>query len=119
MAEKVNPDIQEHLIWTNSLTHDEYIDGSLPSDYTVQIWTNSYDSQIKTLINSSHNMLFSNVDALYMDCGFSSHVGSGNNWCSPYKSWQKVYDNDLYEILERNGGTSSDYERITGAEVAL
>merc|ERR1712179_431946 len=64
-------------------------------------------------------MLFSNVDALYMDCGFSAHVGNGVNWCSPYKSWQTVYDNDLYEILERNGGTQMDYERVTGAEVAL
>ena len=44
IAEKVNPDIQEHLIWTNSLTHAEYIDTSLPTDYTVQIWTNSFVS---------------------------------------------------------------------------
>merc|ERR1711962_131684 len=119
IAEKVNPDVQEHLIWTNSLTHAEHIETSLPTDYTVQIWTNSFDEQVKTLVKSGHKMLFSNVDALYMDCGFSAHVGSGVNWCSPYKSWQTVYDNDLYKILERNGGTSSDYARITGAEVAL
>ena len=37
-------------------------------------------------------MLFSNVDALYMDCGFSAHVGSGVNWCSPYKSKLFVLD---------------------------
>ena len=36
-----------------------------------------------------------------------------------FTGWQTVYDNDLYKILERNGGTSSDYARITGAEVAL
>ena len=54
-----------------------------------------------------------------MDCGFSSHVGGGVNWCSPYKSWQKVYDNDLHQILERHGGTIEDRKRVTGAEVAL
>lgn len=77
------------------------------------------DSQINTVIKSKHKMLFSNVDALYMDCGFSNHVGDGVNWCSPYKSWQTVYDNDLHQILESHGGTIEDRKRITGAEVAL
>ena len=73
-----------------------------------------------------------------MDCGFSNHVGSGNNWCSPYKSkqnskcillnifngqsfpgWQTVYDNDLYKILESHNGAIEDRARVTGAEVAL
>ena len=54
-----------------------------------------------------------------MDCGFSNHVGDGVNWCSPYKSWQTVYDNDLHQILESHGGTIEDRKRITGAEVAL
>ena len=54
-----------------------------------------------------------------MDCGFSTHVGDGLNWCSPYKSWQTVYDNDLHQILESHGGTIEDRKRITGAEVAL
>jgi len=118
IIEEVNPQIQEHIIWTNTLTHAENINQSLP-DYTIQIWTDSKDQQIATLIKSGHKMLFSNVDALYMDCGFSAHVGTGINWCSPYKSWQTVYDNDLYEILESNGGTTADRERITGGEVAL
>lgn len=42
--------------------------------------------QIQTLIRSGHNMIFSNVDALYMDCGFSAWIGEGLNWCAPYKS---------------------------------
>ena len=45
-------------------------------------------------------MIFSNVDAAYMDCGFGAWVGEGNNWCSPYKGWQLQYENDLYGILE-------------------
>ena len=44
------------------------------------------DTQIETLIKNKYNVIFSNVDALYMDCGFSAFIGKGNNWCSPYKS---------------------------------
>ena len=40
IIEEVNPQIQEHIIWTNTLTHAENINQSLP-DYTIQIWTDS------------------------------------------------------------------------------
>ena len=40
ITKKVNPRIQEHIIWTNTLTHAENINQSLP-DYTIQIWTDS------------------------------------------------------------------------------
>ena len=40
-------------------------------------------------------------------------------WPLCFPGWQTVYDNDLYEILESNGGTTADRERITGGEVAL
>lgn len=64
-------------------------------------------------------MLFSNVDALYMDCGFSAWVGQGLNWCAPYKSWQTVYQNDLLEIVKNHTGNETDMQRVTGAELAL
>ena len=38
-------------------------------------------------------------------------------FCFP--GWQTVYDNDLYEIFESNGGNTADRKRITGGEVAL
>jgi hexosaminidase len=41
---------------------------------------------IKTVAEKGYKMIFSNYDALYLDCGFENYVGLGNNWCSPYKS---------------------------------
>ena len=35
-------------------------------------------------------MIFSNYDALYLDCGYGAWVGEGNNWCSPYKGWLQL-----------------------------
>ena len=43
------------------------------------------------LADKGYNMIFSNYDALYLDCGYSAWVGEGNNWCSPYKGRKIVY----------------------------
>lgn len=34
---------------------------------------------------------------------FSAWVGEGNNWCAPYKGWQKIYDNSPLEIVKKQG----------------
>ena len=56
------------------------------------------DAVISELINKGYRVIFSNSDAWYMDCGYSSWVGEGNNWCSPYKGWQIVYENSPRKI---------------------
>ena len=43
------------------------------------------DPQIKVLADKNYRMIFSNYDALYLDCGYGAWVGEGNNWCTPYK----------------------------------
>lgn len=55
----------------------------------------------------------SNYDALYFDCGYGSWVGEGNNWCSPYIGWQKVYNNDWRQIA------GDRRAQILGAEATL
>ena len=85
-------------------------------------------------------MIFSNFDALFLDCGFGSYVGEGNNWCSPYKSikkssfrevenyslyiisaWQKIYMNDPYKLIsDRNITLTDDIKKqVVGGEVAM
>ena len=100
-------------------------------------------SQIDTLVNQGYNMIFSNYDALFLDCGFGSYVGEGNNWCSPYKSmkishlrgaenfenhdlyivsaWQKIYMNDPYKLIsDRNITLTDDIKKqVVGGEVAM
>ncbi|KAF5283858.1 hypothetical protein FQA39_LY04678 [Lamprigera yunnana] len=82
------------IMWTSTLTKKEYIDEYLPKDrYIIQIWTEAQDPQIYDLLEKGYKLILSNYDALYLDCGFSSWVNEGTNWCSPYKGWQIVYDN--------------------------
>lgn len=34
---------------------------------------------------------------------FAAWVGDGVNWCSPYKGWQKIYDNSPLQIVQKQG----------------
>lgn len=34
---------------------------------------------------------------------FGAWVGEGNNWCAPYKSWQKIYDNSPLNMIKKQG----------------
>lgn len=60
----------------------------------------------------------SNSDAWYLDCGFSAWVGSGLNWCSPYKNWQKVYEHKPSLIARAATGVDTYARQVLGGEVA-
>jgi hexosaminidase len=73
---------------------------------------------IAELLNKGYKVILSNYDALYLDCGYGAWVGEGNNWCSPYIGWQKVYENRPKTILA-GLGVSQHQNLVLGAEAAL
>ncbi|TDG45450.1 hypothetical protein AWZ03_008073 [Drosophila navojoa] len=102
------------ILWTSTLTDERYIDQYLdPVRYIIQIWTKGNDRVIKKILKRGYRVIVSNYDALYFDCGGGGWVNDGNNWCSPYIGWQKVYQNDLAKI-------AGDYQHhVLGAEAAI
>ncbi|CAH1394321.1 unnamed protein product [Nezara viridula] len=114
-GDKVKP-----VLWTSTLTEGDRLTKFLnSSDYIIQIWTKMDDPTIAHLVNNSFQVIFSNYDALYFDCGFGAWVGDGNNWCSPYIPWQKVYENDPRTILSKLGIAPELQHLAIGAEAAL
>ncbi|PSN43909.1 Chitooligosaccharidolytic beta-N-acetylglucosaminidase [Blattella germanica] len=112
------------VLWTSHLTEEGHADQYLDNKtYIIQIWTTGYDKVIGELVKKGFRVIFSNYDALYFDCGFGAWIGEGNNWCSPYIGWQKVYKNDPYAILTKQGVDVSPgspaRELVLGAEAAL
>ncbi|KAL7287498.1 hypothetical protein TKK_0018332 [Trichogramma kaykai] len=107
------------ILWTSGLTNEENLKLLDPSKYIVQIWTTGSDATIGRLIRNKFRVIFSNYDALYLDCGFGAWVGEGNNWCSPYKGWQKVYDNSPMKIIEKQGFGEAFKSLVLGAEATL
>ncbi|KAK2724709.1 chitooligosaccharidolytic beta-N-acetylglucosaminidase-like isoform X2 [Artemia franciscana] len=108
------------IVWTSSLTEENFVENVItPERYIVQIWTESSEPSIASLYNKGYDLIFSNSDNWYLDCGYGSWVGDGNNWCSPYKGWQLLYDNDPLEILANQGILNPDPQRIWGGEAAM
>ncbi|XP_066589090.1 chitooligosaccharidolytic beta-N-acetylglucosaminidase [Prorops nasuta] len=106
------------ILWTSGLTNEENIKFLDPQKYIIQIWTTGADATIDRLLKNNFKMIFSNYDALYLDCGFGAWVGEGNNWCSPYKGWQKIYENSPLNIVTRKGYAAKK-NLILGGEATL
>lgn len=77
--------------------------------------------RILKVLQIIENPLFS---ILVFTFRFGAWIGEGNNWCSPYKSWQTIYMNDLRKIIRHLNSTyrieSADpQQQIIGAEATL
>ncbi|XP_074113573.1 chitooligosaccharidolytic beta-N-acetylglucosaminidase-like [Cotesia typhae] len=110
--------IKKAVLWTSSLTDEEYLKFLDPKKYIIQIWTDIYDSTIRRLLENDFQVIFSNYDALYLDCGVEAWIGEGSNWCSPYKGWKKIYNNSPLNIA-RHHGVENKTHLILGGEAAL
>lgn len=64
------------------------------------------------LLAKGFDVIIANYDVLYLDCGYESWTGLGNNWCSPYSGWHKIYEQDLKRMASGTG-------RILGSEAAI
>lgn len=119
LVEAVGKDEIQGVIWSSELTKPERLAAFLNnSQYIIQLWTTKDDPIIKDILTGGYRVIFSNFDAWYLDCGVGAWVGEGNNWCSPYKGWQTVYENNPYDIATSQ--TGSPYtELIVGGEAAL
>ncbi len=109
------------MLWTSHMTFPKYLERYLDkSKYIIQIWTKQTNSDIANLINKGFRVVFSNYDNVYLDCGFGGWVADGSNWCSPYKEWQKLYDNDPKKILAGFGITEAKKQKLVlGGEAAM
>lgn len=56
--------------------------------FTILTFVLATDKNIGELLKLGYKVIFANVDALYLDCGFQAWLGNGHNWCSPIKGWQ-------------------------------
>lgn len=102
------------ILWSSRLTEEEPYSSQLNKErYIIQIWSSSTDPKFNEPLEKGFKVIYSNHDALYLDCGFAGWVTDGNNWCSPYIGWQKVYNNRI------GPQTAFNRENILGGEAAL
>ena len=111
---------QPVILWTSDLTAKGHAEMYLDRNrYIIQFWDGLTDTSNKLLYEAGFKLIMSNVDALYLDCGFSGWVGEAlNNWCSPYISWKTIYGNSP-KAMTNHFNLTYNKEQFLGGEAAL
>ncbi|KAF2360937.1 Glycoside hydrolase family 20 catalytic domain [Trinorchestia longiramus] len=103
------------ILWTSTLTETGRAENYIDKDkFIIQLWTEHNDTVAEELASKGYDLIFSNYDTWYLDCGMEAWVGEGYNWCSPYNGWKKVYTNSPFDLLPLQY-----HGQIVGGEAAL
>lgn len=101
------------IMWEDILTSEN---ATIPQDRIIlQNWLDP--SHIKDITSQGYDVIVSTKNYLYLDCGMGNWALDYKDFtdsCDPYKSWQMIYDFDIYENL-----TATERSHVKGAEVAL
>lgn len=81
----------------NLLAQDNVKDYLPPKLFTIQVWDDSSDSIVPNLIQQGYQVILSNTDYVYLDCGNAGSTNPGGYWCQPYHEWFHIYQyiNDI------------------------
>ncbi|KAI3984539.1 hypothetical protein MKX01_040416 [Papaver californicum] len=126
-----------NVVYWEDVLLDQYVkvDPSfLPKDSVIlQTWNNG-PNNTKLIVSAGYRAIVSSSDFYYLDCGhggfvgndsrydklndlgspFNCNNGNGGSWCSPFKTWQRIYDYDI-----TYGLTEDEAKLVLGGEVAL
>ncbi|KAH7108581.1 beta-hexosaminidase precursor [Auriculariales sp. MPI-PUGE-AT-0066] len=124
------------MMWEDVVLSADMPGKNVPKDIILQSWNSN--ANIKTLTSMGYQVVASNSDFLYLDCGFGGYVsndpryndqvnpdptgatfsfnygGPGGSWCAPYKTWQRIYDFDFAANL-----TAEESKLVLGVTAPL
>ncbi len=82
------------------------------------MWDESTSSISKTLIEKGYDIILSNTDYVYLDCGNAGPFNPGGYWCQPYHEWYHIYQYiaDVQSAWELN---EAQLSQILGSETLV
>ncbi|KAF2641459.1 putative beta-N-acetylhexosaminidase naga [Massarina eburnea CBS 473.64] len=113
------------VMWEDVVMSEAAASGDVPKDVILQAWNNGL-TNINSITAKGFRVIVSSSDFMYLDCGYGGWVGNdarynvmvnpvanetnenitdfnwgagGGSWCSPYKTWQRIYDYDFTQGL--------------------
>ncbi|CAK4615361.1 unnamed protein product [Aphanomyces euteiches] len=100
------------MLWTSDLTKSANIQQYLnPSEYIIQVWDAIGSNASASLARLGYQVVLSNYDAWYLDCGFGNWLSKGTSWCDPVKSWPTIYSVNMFA-----GMTPDLHQFVLGGE---
>ena len=86
-----------------------------PAEYIVQVWDSSDGSVVPQLLNQEYQVVLSNADYVYLDCGNAGWTNPGGYYCQPYHEWYHLYEyiTDVVSLWELS---PASIQRILGSE---
>lgn len=89
-----------------------------PELFTVQVWDTTDDSVTKTLIGKGYDVVLSNTDYVYLDCGNAGFTNAGGYWCQPYHEWYRIYEY-IRDVTDKWGLSEAELAHIAGSETLI
>ena len=103
-----------------NLVREKRDTATFPTDlFMFQMWDGFEESIAPKLMNEGYDVVLSNNDLFYLDCGKSAWVRDGSYWCK-YNSWYRIYDSTMTALDAWKGRVEAGAEsRLRGAEVTM
>ncbi|KAI4365950.1 hypothetical protein MLD38_021886 [Melastoma candidum] len=105
----------------------------LPTEHVIlHTWGNG-PNNTKKVVSSGYRTIVSSSDFYFLDCGHGSFLGNnsqydqppfadqgkGGSWCSPFKTWQMIYNYDIaYNLTEEEAKLVLGGEAVLWSELA-
>ncbi len=83
--------------------------------FAFQVWDTTATSTAPGLMRGGWDVILSNWDSPYLDCGASGWVKPGGTWC-PYVDWYRIYDALPSALALWN---VTDTSHLLGSEVCI
>ncbi|KAF0716228.1 Aste57867_2960 [Aphanomyces stellatus] len=100
------------ILWSSDLTTKDYFK-FVPKETTiVKIWSGSQDGDIQRLTNDGYQVIVSNWDIHYLDCGFGGWANKDD--CPTSSGTLMIYD---YDVVVNVAATNK--KLVLGGETAL
>jgi N-acetyl-beta-hexosaminidase len=99
----------------NLMTREDATTVLPPVRYNVQVWDESKGSIVPDLTAKGYDVILSNTDYVYLDCGSSGWIHPGGYWCQPYHEWYKIYEY-INDVVSMWGLTSDQLVHVIGSE---
>ncbi|KPI46088.1 Beta-hexosaminidase 1 [Cyphellophora attinorum] len=123
------------MMWEDMIIAPEHAANLGPENIILQSWNGGL-TNIKNLTSRGYDVVVSSNEFFYLDCGNGGYIGNdprynelsnpnasiptfnygglGGSWCSPYKTFQRIYDYDFTFNL-----TDEEASHVIGGETPL